>query len=267
MVLQGAWFNGVGFETWENVWGTWNGITERDGEQIRRLHVLLRFLGGRGYLRSQGWLPHSGTDQPNSVFASYWPLHDSAAWTVVSRGKQQTGKKVTLANVPLPPSGVSSWHYYDLWAGVELEKGHLQLVVEIDGYGAMLATPNSTHDDPELAELLSKMKAFSAKPLASFDPTWKFELGSIVKQPAALVNATPPDMVRISGGKYRFVVQGVEIEGGGRDYNDIGRWPQLCLSCLARIGEMGACRLAVQASASMFNTRGNHVQIASIHSM
>ena len=80
--LQGAWFNGVGFETWENVWGTWNGITPRDGEQIRRLHVLLGFLGGRGYLQSQEWLPHSGTDQPDAVFASYWPLKSSAAWTV-----------------------------------------------------------------------------------------------------------------------------------------------------------------------------------------
>ena len=28
--LQAAWFNGVGYETWENVWGTWNGITPRD---------------------------------------------------------------------------------------------------------------------------------------------------------------------------------------------------------------------------------------------
>lgn len=201
--------------------GTWNGITERDGEQIRRLHILLRFLGKRGYLRSQGWLPHSGTDQPNSVFASYWPLHDSAAWTVVSRGKNQTGKKVTLANIPLPPKGVS-WHYYDLWAGTELEDGQLELLVERDGYGGMLATPNSTAQDPELAELLSKMKAFSAKPLDSFDPTWKFELGSIVKQQEAVVKSTPSDMVRIPGGKYRFVVQGVMIEGGGSNYNDIG---------------------------------------------
>ena len=95
-------------------------------------------------------------------------------------------------------------------------------MVEKDGYGGMLATPNSTEQDPELAALLSQMQAFSTKPLASFDPTWNFELGMIVKQQEAVVEATPTDMVRIPGGKYRFVVQGVMIEGGGSSYNDIG---------------------------------------------
>ena len=40
--LQYALFNGDGFESWENVWGTFVGITERDGEQIRRVGSLLR---------------------------------------------------------------------------------------------------------------------------------------------------------------------------------------------------------------------------------
>ena len=29
--IQQAFFNGAGFESWENVWGIWNGLTERDG--------------------------------------------------------------------------------------------------------------------------------------------------------------------------------------------------------------------------------------------
>ena len=27
--LQYAFFNGVGMETWENIWGIWNGLTPR----------------------------------------------------------------------------------------------------------------------------------------------------------------------------------------------------------------------------------------------
>ena len=29
--LQAAFFNGDGYEAWENLWGCWNGITPRDG--------------------------------------------------------------------------------------------------------------------------------------------------------------------------------------------------------------------------------------------
>lgn len=71
--------------------------------------------------------------------------------------------------------------------------------------------------------LLGKMKAFSAKRLASFNPSWRFELGGMVKQPPAVQSSAPSDMIKIPGGKYRFVVEGVMIEGGGSAYNDIGK--------------------------------------------
>lgn len=62
------------------------------------------------------------------------------------------------------------------------------------------------------------MKKFSGKRLASFDPSWSFELGGMVVQPPAVLAAAtaPADMIKIPGSpKYRFVVEGVMIEGGG----------------------------------------------------
>jgi uncharacterized protein YukE len=40
--IQQAFFNGIGFESWENVWGLWNGLTPRDAEALRRTATLLR---------------------------------------------------------------------------------------------------------------------------------------------------------------------------------------------------------------------------------
>ena len=40
--LQSAFFNGVGYESWENIWGIWNGITPRDAEAIRRIAKIER---------------------------------------------------------------------------------------------------------------------------------------------------------------------------------------------------------------------------------
>ena len=40
--LQHAFFNGVGYETWENIWNMFNKITERDSESIRRIAAIYR---------------------------------------------------------------------------------------------------------------------------------------------------------------------------------------------------------------------------------
>ena len=50
-------------------------MTERDGEQTRRVGALLRFLGNRSYLQSQGWVPHSPTTQSTGTGTQAdWPV-------------------------------------------------------------------------------------------------------------------------------------------------------------------------------------------------
>ena len=44
--LQYAFFNGEGWESWENIWGIWNGITPRDAESTRRMATIERGIAG-----------------------------------------------------------------------------------------------------------------------------------------------------------------------------------------------------------------------------
>lgn len=123
--LQQALFNGDGFVTWENVWGIWNGLSQRDSAATRRVGALLRFLAP--FLTSPDWEPHVilniPLDQPASLFASRWPApaggpfpHNSTAWTLVNRG----GVNVSAAPlVFVPCSGAS---IYDLYAGVQVRR-------------------------------------------------------------------------------------------------------------------------------------------------
>lgn len=45
-----AYFNAVGFVSWENVWGTWNQMRDVDGELLRRAATIERFFGKAGFL-------------------------------------------------------------------------------------------------------------------------------------------------------------------------------------------------------------------------
>ena len=43
--LQYAFFNGVGYESWENIWGIWNQLTPRDSSALKRISTILRHFG------------------------------------------------------------------------------------------------------------------------------------------------------------------------------------------------------------------------------
>ena len=55
--LQYAFFNGVGMETWENIWGIWNEMTPHDSEVVRRTAKIERKFAGE--LVSADWEPHT----------------------------------------------------------------------------------------------------------------------------------------------------------------------------------------------------------------
>ena len=104
--LQAAFFNGVGYETWENIWGIWNGITERDAEAIRRVAKLERKFAP--YLVSADWEPHTPTI-PYGVFASKFPKDGRALWLLVNR----TVYNIDGAQIEVPAQ--TALHYFDLW--------------------------------------------------------------------------------------------------------------------------------------------------------
>ena len=213
--LQFAFFNGIGWESWENVWGIWNGITPRDAEATRRVATIERAVAP--FLISSDWEPLAPMLR-YGVFASRWPLHGQTIWTIVNRNQYGVdGHQIELE----PDDGM---RYFDLYHGAELKpertsggKVMLSFAIEAHGYGALLAT--KTAPEAGIQALMSSMKEMSAKPLASYSHEW-----TVLPQQIVPIAATKPPsqepagMVKIPAGNFVFKVEGIEIEGS----NDIG---------------------------------------------
>jgi formylglycine-generating enzyme required for sulfatase activity len=212
--LQFAFFNGEGWESWENVWGIWNGVTPRDGEATRRVATMERAVAP--FLTSQNWEPFYPMHM-YGVFASRWPLGDQTLWTIVNRNEYDVnGRQMT---VPYR-DGV---RYFDLYHGVELkpvredDMSVLAFATEAHGYGAILATPGDP--DAQSQQLMAKMKLLTAKPLASFSHEWEPLTQKMVEiQRSKTSSSTPEGMIRIEASDFLFKVEGIEIEG----FNDVG---------------------------------------------
>jgi iron(II)-dependent oxidoreductase len=208
--LQAAFFNGVGFESWENVWGIWNGITPRDGEAIRRMATMERGLAK--FLVSPGWEPYYRTGS-RGLFASYWPLEKDAAWTLVNRSDYVMNAE--LLRVKTPPAGAK---FYDVYHGEELtprmEGGDavLTFAVEPQGFGAILQVMGKLSAGQQA--LLTKMREMTKEPLESFSAEWKFlPQTQVAIAPAKATSDAPAGMTKIPAAEFRFVVNGIEIEG------------------------------------------------------
>jgi iron(II)-dependent oxidoreductase len=212
--LQSAFFNGVGWESWENIWGIWNGITPRDAERTRQVATLER--GVAPFLISKDWEPFYPTI-PYGIFASRWPLGDRTVWTIVNRNEYNIESRQFL--VPAGP-GV---RYFDLYHGVELRPEHegnqdaLTFAIAAHGFGAIAALPGEP--DPGMIQLMTKMKQLTATPLSAYPDDWKVLPQQMVPiQPTKPVATAPSDMVRIPEGDFLFRVEGIEVEGD----DDIG---------------------------------------------
>ena len=212
--LQFAFFNGEGWESWENIWGIWNGITPRDGEATRRVATIER--GVSRFLVSQDWEPFYPT-QMYGVFASRWPLGEQAVYTIVNRNEYEVrGRQMTISSKP----GV---RYFDLYHGEEIIPIHeggndvLSFVTEAHGYGAILTTPGEP--DAGMKTLMSKMKQLTAQPLSSYSHEWKPLPQQLVEIKGTTPSSSAPEgMIRIAAADFLFKVEGIEIEG----FNDVG---------------------------------------------
>jgi gamma-glutamyl hercynylcysteine S-oxide synthase len=212
--LQFAFFNGEGWESWENIWGIWNGITPRDGEATRRVATIER--GVSRFLVSQDWEPFYPT-QMYGVFASRWPLGEQAVYTIVNRNEYDVrGRQMTISSKP----GV---RYFDLYHGEEIipihegENDVLSFVTEAHGYGAILTTPGEP--DAGMKTLMAKMKQLTAQPLSSYSHEWKPLPQQLVEIKGTIPSSSAPEgMIRIAAADFLFKVEGIEIEG----FNDVG---------------------------------------------
>jgi gamma-glutamyl hercynylcysteine S-oxide synthase len=211
--LQHVFFNGVGFETWENIFGVWNGITERDAETIRRIGTIDR--GFAGLLISQSWEPHTQVLQ-YGVFASKFPGNDRTLWTFINRNEY------SVAGPQIEVPYEADVQYYDVWSGVRLSPevngsvAVLSFKMEPHGFGAVLAASKLTGEEETLIE---KVHAMAARPLSSYSREWHPLPQQIVGSPDVKPpQSVPEGMIRIPGGRFTFEVSGNEIEGG----NDAG---------------------------------------------
>jgi len=215
--LQYAFFNGVGWESWENVWGIWIDINPRDAEATRRVAAIER--GVAPFLTSADWEPHYPMHN-YGVYASRWPHGNETVWTVVNRvGYDINGRQMDVKLTP-------GMRYFDLYHGAELKPeiegpfAVLSFSIEANGYGAVLATPGEP--SAAIKTLLQRMATMTAKPLAS----WSHEPSVLSQQLVEIAPTKPaadaPDgMVKIPGGPFVFRVRGTEIEGGASKGVDV----------------------------------------------
>jgi iron(II)-dependent oxidoreductase len=208
--LQYIFFNGVGYNAWENIWGLWNQLTDRDAETLRRIATIEREFAP--CMTSADWRPYVHTCQAG-VFASRFPHAGTTVWHLVNRNEYEIdGEQIAVAHEP-------GTRYFDAWNGVALEpridgeQAVFEFVLEGRGFGALLAlAPGVEHAG--LDTFLDGMRQLSDIPLHRYSKQWRSLQQRLVPiAPVSPVATAPEGMVEIPAGEFDFVVGGIEIEG------------------------------------------------------
>ena len=170
------------YSTWESVWGNWNGISEKDGETMRRIFTILRQF--RQHVSSCDFRPFLAVNASKGVEAraTLFPLVNTSSgvsheWllTVISNTASPTSNTpLGSYNVTVPAASAS--RLFDVWQGRELrpaamlysgndETISLQLTGQIDEYSAVAMVTAETAASPAFTSFLAKMRKLTATPL------------------------------------------------------------------------------------------------------
>lgn len=209
--LQYAFFNGVGYNAWENIWGVWNQIADRYAAEIRRIAAIYRQFPD--VWSSPEWEPFYPVKKKH-VFASRFPTKTRTIYTLVNR--DSTDKK----GVQLVLPHQAGTDYFDLWNGEPL-KGNLSgdsvslsFPIEGNGFGAVLAVSGKLAG-AKLESFLKQMHAAARTPLKSLSTARQPLRQHIVPIPrTAPAASAPPGMVLVPQvNQYLFSTKSVMIEG------------------------------------------------------
>jgi len=205
--MQFAHFNGVGYESWENVWGVYMTFTERDAESLRRLQRVWRWLGHEEFIQNyQEWVPYAPElSQASGVFASrFQHASGECAWTVINRDPGERRFSIDTES-----TGCAAGEFIDLFSGVPREASDL----DIDSLGfAAYVMVNSDHAG--LDQLRAEMVVMTKDKLSDMDNSWAPLPQTMVNPGDPSPLEAPEGMVLIPRTKYLFQTGGVEIEGG-----------------------------------------------------
>ena len=209
--LQYAFFNGIGYNAWENIWGVWNQVSQRYAEAIRRIATIYRQFPG--IWNSAEWEPGFPVMQ-KGVFASAFPGVDRTVYTLVNRDStDKIGKQVQL-------SFQDDMRYFDLWHGKELvperegNKVFLNFRIDKNGFGAVLAAKDYMVNE-SFFRFLDSMHSLAKTPLSALSASWHPLPQQIVKIEKTKPAAKAPKRMKFIQGtdKYLFESRGVMIEG------------------------------------------------------
>ncbi len=209
--LQYAFFNGVGYNSWENVWGIWNQVPDRYAEVIRRIRMIHQQFPD--VWTSTGWEPHFPVKQ-KGVFASKFPGSSETVYTLINRDStEKTGVQLVLPYK-------KEVNYFDAWNGVQLHpkrdgnKISLSFTIEGNGYGAVVER-NTRLYPVEVDMFLNAMKNRAQAPINSLPVNWK-PLNQYLTpfDKTKKVKTAPEGMALIPAtANYNFQTEGVMIEG------------------------------------------------------
>ena len=203
-------FNGTGYNAWENIWGIWNQFTPRDAAALHRIAHLYRQFPE--LLVSPDWEPYAPTLQAG-VFVSMFPGCDATLWTVVNRNEYDLhGDQLLVAHR-------DGRRYFDAWHGKEISapvadgRAMLAFPLESRGFGAVLAVERAAKP-AGLAKFLRQRRALTRTPLQKLSAAWRALPQQLVPiAPTKRVAKAPVGMVTIPPGEFDFCVTGIEIEG------------------------------------------------------